>query len=211
MNAIPVTAIPALLTALRTIRDERAAHLIAHWGSNGRFDRWQCLVQEAIDAGDHQDAGAATDMVETLRILRREMAQHLVVNTVKEPEAYTRWIALSARALHEAVGDGPAIAASPGLGEVLVRFGGRVQRFGDYRDASNAWCAFRDKSGLGASEMPGVPEIVDAQGRAVGYISYNGRVWPGDPREWKPGVQPLYDNRDVPECGMELPAPGTSP
>jgi hypothetical protein len=63
-----------------------------------------------------------------------------------------------------------------------------------FQQASEMFCAARDKSALGASRIPS-PLIVDGQGAVVGYVSYNGRVWPGTPQAWKPGVQPLFDNR----------------
>lgn len=91
------------------------------------------------------------------------------------------------------------MTASPTTGAppeaVRVRFAGKVTTYGSYREASEAWSRFRDESGLGASEMPGVPEILGADGQAIGYVSYNGRVWPGRPQDWHAGLQPLYDNR----------------
>lgn len=95
------------------------------------------------------------------------------------------------------------ITASTTPASVLVRFEGKVGEFASYRAASDAWCRFREDSGLGASEMPGVPEIVDPRGNPVGYISYNGRVWPGRPQDWHAGVQPLYDNRLEPMAPLD--------
>lgn len=87
----------------------------------------------------------------------------------------------------------PTTAAQPE--SVRVRFAGKVTTYGSYREASDAWSRFRDESGRGASEITGVPEILDIHGLVVGYISYNGRVWPGSPQDWHAGLQPLYDNR----------------
>lgn len=92
----------------------------------------------------------------------------------------------------------------PQPASVLVRFASEVVAFGSYRDASEAWSRFRDASGLGASQMPPMPEIVDEQGRVIANISYNGRVWPGRAKDWHSDLQPLYDNRiaPVPDAGV---------
>jgi hypothetical protein len=61
-------------------------------------------------------------------------------------------------------------------------------------EASRKHDALRDASGHGASRWPSA-HILDWQGKHVGYISYNGRIWAGWPRDWKVGDTPLYDNR----------------
>jgi len=61
-------------------------------------------------------------------------------------------------------------------------------------DASAMFCAARDKAGTGASRTP-TPLIYDGAGEQIAYISYNGRVWAGSPRDWAPDRTPLYDNR----------------
>lgn len=58
--------------------------------------------------------------------------------------------------------------------------------------ASEVFCAARDKAMTGASRTP-TPLVYDAAGKQIGYISYNGRVWPG--RTYRPDATPLYDNR----------------
>jgi hypothetical protein len=57
-------------------------------------------------------------------------------------------------------------------------------------EASSKFCAARDKVGAGASQTP-TPMLYAADGKLVGYISYNGRVWAGHPRDWKPGAKLL--------------------
>ncbi len=46
--------------------------------------------------------------------------------------------------------------------------------------------------GLGASHAPRC-EIIDGEGQVVAHVSYNGRVWPGDVRDWSPDIRPIYD------------------
>jgi hypothetical protein len=60
-----------------------------------------------------------------------------------------------------------------------------------FKQASEMFCAARDKSGNGASRIPS-PLIVDENGETIGYVSYNGRVWAGTPEAWQSGMQPLY-------------------
>lgn len=60
-------------------------------------------------------------------------------------------------------------------------------------EASAMFVEARDKSGLGGSQTP-TPMIYDAEGKLVAHVSYNGRVWAGDPRDWKPGTKPLMES-----------------
>lgn len=48
----------------------------------------------------------------------------------------------------------------------------------------------RDKSGQGASRFPDA--IVFEDGRQIGYISYNGRIWEGTSQEWSPNTRCLF-------------------
>lgn len=59
--------------------------------------------------------------------------------------------------------------------------------------ASALYCAKRDASKLPSSRMP--PAFIMRDGRTIGHMSYNGRVWEGSPRQWSPETKPLYDNR----------------
>jgi hypothetical protein len=45
--------------------------------------------------------------------------------------------------------------------------------------------------GEDSSSLPTLLIFVD--GKARGYVSQNGKVWEGSPREWKPGQKPLFD------------------
>lgn len=41
--------------------------------------------------------------------------------------------------------------------------------------------------------------LYDAEsGELVGHVSYNGKVWPGKPSDWHPGMEPLYEK--LPYC-----------
>jgi 2'-5' RNA ligase len=63
--------------------------------------------------------------------------------------------------------------------------------------ASAALQLYRDKYDLGGEAMgEGSGEIFDPQGKLVGHVSYNGRVWPGDAKSWKPGTKPLQEAYD---------------
>lgn len=65
-----------------------------------------------------------------------------------------------------------------------------------HADASRLYEARRDASGEGASTFDD-GHIVDAEGREVARISYNGRVWAPGP--YDPQAEPLWDNREQTE------------
>ena len=58
-------------------------------------------------------------------------------------------------------------------------------------EASAWWCAYRDEHGYRSSTMPRVEIVVDGKPRA--YVSFNGNVFEGTERGWKPGQRPLFD------------------
>ena len=76
----------------------------------------------------------------------------------------------------------------------LFELGGKQAPVVSLEAASRLWETIRDASGLGASHAP-TPHILTAQGKHVGYVSYNGRIWAGWPCEWNAADKPLYDNR----------------
>lgn len=75
---------------------------------------------------------------------------------------------------------------------LTIRVGRKAYPIADYAEASRLFCAARDKAGTGGRDTP-TPLIFEGD-RQVAYVSYNGRVWAGDPRDWQPGRKPLYDN-----------------
>lgn len=56
-------------------------------------------------------------------------------------------------------------------------------------EVSAIYSAARDESGLGASRWP--EAIVYSDGKAVGRVSYNGKIWPVG--EWSVGMTPLFN------------------
>lgn len=48
----------------------------------------------------------------------------------------------------------------------------------------------------GGSTVPPCHVVTEA-GEVVGYVSYNGKVWAGDPAAWAPGNVPLYSPYEV--------------
>ena len=67
------------------------------------------------------------------------------------------------------------------------------------KEASEKFAKVRDEAerqgGGGASKTPRV-EVVDANNKVVGVVSYNGRVWaPKDYGKTDAGIKPIYDNR----------------
>jgi hypothetical protein len=83
-------------------------------------------------------------------------------------------------------------AANTAVETLTLLIGKRRYPVASIEDASRMFCAARDKSGFGASKIT-TPLIYRADGGLLGYISYNGRVWSGHPRDWKSGTKPLHE------------------
>jgi hypothetical protein len=77
---------------------------------------------------------------------------------------------------------------------MFIQVGARRYPIASFAQASQMFCAARDEAGEGASNTP-TPLIVDECGETIAYVAYNGRVFPGAPSLWVPGVAPLFDNR----------------
>lgn len=75
---------------------------------------------------------------------------------------------------------------------VLVQPGFPDQVAGTWADASSAFSARREMSGLGASEFP--EGALHLAGVAIARVSYNGRIWPLG--EWTRRSEPIYDIQD---------------
>lgn len=72
-----------------------------------------------------------------------------------------------------------------------LRLGRKTYPVADYAEASRIVCNERDRRGVGASRFPDA--LIYEGDNLIGYVSYNGRVWAGNPRLWRPGHQPLYE------------------
>lgn len=72
-----------------------------------------------------------------------------------------------------------------------IKIGGRRYPVPSFEAASRLFCAARDRFGEGASKTP-TPRILQG-GRPIAYVSYNGRVWSGSPKDWKADRAPLFD------------------
>jgi hypothetical protein len=77
--------------------------------------------------------------------------------------------------------------------ELFLQVGRKRYQVQSLEQASEFYCAARDRSGAGASRFPSA-KIVTENGTEVASVSYNGRVWPAG--DWKPGDTPIYDNRN---------------
>lgn len=62
-------------------------------------------------------------------------------------------------------------------------------RVDDFAEASRLYAAIRDARGEGASTFR--QGIIRQDGRRIGHVSYNGRVWIGT--TWRVGDKPAYD------------------
>lgn len=75
---------------------------------------------------------------------------------------------------------------------MFLQVGAHRYQVATFEQASQMFCAARDKNGEGASKTPS-PLIVDDAGSVIAHVSYNGRVWAG--QSWAPDATPLFDNR----------------
>ena len=70
-----------------------------------------------------------------------------------------------------------------------LRIGRRAIEVADFAEASRVYRAECDAhvagGGRGSSDMPS--GILPG-----GHVSWNGKVWPCQPREWTPAVSPVY-------------------
>jgi len=74
----------------------------------------------------------------------------------------------------------------------FARIGRKTWPVASIKEASEAYRAAIDALGIGGSQTPSCT-ILDGSGAPWGHVSYNGRVWLGDGRDWKPGQRPVYD------------------
>ena len=65
------------------------------------------------------------------------------------------------------------------------------------QEASERYCAARDAAfndGAWGRDLPKA-KVVDENGKTIGHISQNGRVWAGSAKTWTVESKPIYDNR----------------
>jgi hypothetical protein len=78
---------------------------------------------------------------------------------------------------------------------LTIRVGRKTHPIADYAEASRRTLAAVDAlSRTGARLMDSFREPLIFEGdRQIAYVSQNGRVWAGHPRDWKPGAMPLCE------------------
>lgn len=88
---------------------------------------------------------------------------------------------------------GPLSAKS--INSLTLRIGRRAYPVADLADASRKTLAAVHAlmaTGARMSDTFKTPLLYEGE-RLVGHVSQNGRVWPGHPRDWKPGAKPLHE------------------
>lgn len=61
---------------------------------------------------------------------------------------------------------------------VRLAIGGNLIPIDSLKAARDKWVDYRDRAGRGVSELGNGLVVLDAAGKEVGSISYNGRIWP---------------------------------
>lgn len=76
---------------------------------------------------------------------------------------------------------------------IKLKIGRKVFEVAGFPEASAVYQRERNASGEGASTFP--------VGRIPGhYVSYNGKVWAGSPKDWAPGKAPVFDPAQAGAC-----------
>ncbi len=80
---------------------------------------------------------------------------------------------------------------------IALRFGNKktLLSVDSFADAQRAVNALRDRMELegrgGASRFPHVRILDPVTGAVVGHVSYNGRMWEGEPGSWTPATREI--------------------
>lgn len=74
--------------------------------------------------------------------------------------------------------------ATPTTTPAFVRIGARLFDFTNYAEVSTAYLATCSRLDLGSSKSPACT-LLDANMNRVAYVSYNGKIWLGDERDWR--------------------------
>ena len=72
-----------------------------------------------------------------------------------------------------------------------LTIGSETHTFDTLPEVSAFWCALREHHGWRSSTAP--DNIVYEGDKFIGYVSFNGRIWAGFSRDWRPGDKPIYD------------------
>lgn len=64
--------------------------------------------------------------------------------------------------------------------------------FSTLNEVCIAYRMFITQQDVGASGA-GQCLIYDGAGKQVAYVSFNGKVWEGHPKNWKPGMTPIFN------------------
>ena len=93
------------------------------------------------------------------------------------------------------------------INQLFVKAGRKQYPVDSLEDASLSYRGFIDAANLGSSEVPveySAPLVVDADGKTIGYIAYNGNIFAGLPSDWRSGTMRLYDATGYyPESGAK--------
>jgi len=74
-----------------------------------------------------------------------------------------------------------------------VKFDGTKKTAGSLTEASKMFRDWIDLNDFGASNLKASDGHLFKDGKRIGFISYNGRVWEGDPRKWNSSTKEMFD------------------
>ena len=70
-----------------------------------------------------------------------------------------------------------------------IPYRGKAGNIVDLAEVSKIYCTLRDRSGEGCSTFR--DGVVKENGKTIGFVSYNGKIWPGS--DYDPAATPLYN------------------
>jgi len=166
----------------------------------------EIIEQEASDA-ERQAEPAAPDAGgadRTVEVATDEGAS--AERAAGEPAAENAPIGAQPAGAEQAEGQGVGTAVAvrtetTPAAPLTLRVGSRTYPVESVEKASRIFVAARDKFGEGASNTP-TPLLV-RDGKVIGYVSYNGRVWAGLPTDRNVDKAPIYDPLPPPEKPAE--------
>lgn len=128
--------------------------------------------------------------------------------------AADHWVAFEPTQIKSATGNSgafdpknPSILKEAPSQKLFLTYAGKSYPVASINEASAMWDKVRDEAmnqGAGPDDMGSKPLITDGSGKTLGYVSWNGRVWKGDPMAPHDAKREWLDDATVQQIEMDL-------
>lgn len=182
-------------------------------GARGREDgpapgREEGAPGDEVDAGERGPPAPAPDAAQTLLgeeetpdQRRAREGRRTIEEAAQLPRATNRKPQRGAdQGLFAPEPEPDLLAAS-----LTVDIDGKKFPVASFEEASNLTRKTIETMDIGASETPQVL-VRDGSGKVVAHVAYNGRVFDGHPRDWKPDTKILHETRSETAKGRQIEA-----